>query len=66
MISKEKREKLLHQLLIALSTFDIIASIAYALTTLPIPKNDMIPVFGARGNDATCTSKLDLSSCNVF
>jgi hypothetical protein len=57
MISKEKREKLLHQLLIALSTFDIIASIAYALTTLPIPKNDMIPVFGARGNDATCTTQ---------
>ena len=62
MRSVEKREKLLHQLLVTLSTFDIIGSIAYALTTLPIPEDDVIPIFGARGNDATCTGMLD-SSC---
>lgn len=57
--SAEKRGKLLHQLLITLSTSDIIGSIAYALTTLPIPKDDVIPVYGARGTEATCIGRLD-------
>lgn len=52
--SKAKRQKLLHQLLITLSIFDIVGSCAYALTTLPIPKDDLIPVYGANGNEGAC------------
>lgn len=41
-----------------LSIFDIVGSCAYALTTLPIPEDDLIPIYGANGTDATCTGKV--------
>jgi len=50
--------------LISLSVFYIIGSCAYALTTLPIPEDDLIPVFGARGSKATCTGKLPELTCD--
>jgi hypothetical protein len=52
---RERRAKLLYQLLITLSIFDILASIAYAFTSLPTPKSDFID--GSKGNDATCTAQ---------
>lgn len=56
--SQEKRERLQNQLLIALSLFDIFGSAAYAFTTLPIPENYTYgPVYGAKGNDASCTAQ---------
>lgn len=50
-----RRSKLLYQLLITLSIFDIIGSIAYAFTSLPTPVQDYI--YGSKGNDATCTAQ---------
>lgn len=44
-----------HQMMLVLSIFDLFGSIAYSLTTLPIPKEDYIE--GAQGNDATCTAQ---------
>ncbi|KAL7447819.1 hypothetical protein ACHAXS_000094 [Conticribra weissflogii] len=35
----QKRDKLLNQLLCTISVFDILGSIAYSLTTLPIPES---------------------------
>lgn len=43
------------QLLSTLSAFDILGSCAYALTTLPTPKSDML--YGAQGNELTCTTQ---------
>jgi hypothetical protein len=50
-----RRSKLLYQLLITLSIFDIIGSIAYAFTSLPTPVEDYI--YGGKGNEATCTAQ---------
>lgn len=56
--SQESRGRLLNQLLMGLSVYDIFGSCAYSLTTLPIPKDDPYgPIYGARGNDATCTAQ---------
>lgn len=51
----QKRSKLLNQMLCTISVFDILGSIAYSLTTLPIP--DSYYVYGSRGNDKTCTGQ---------
>ena len=51
----QRRSKLVNQLLITLSAFDVIGSLAYALTTLPIPEADYI--YGSRGNENTCTAQ---------
>jgi len=45
----------LNQLLVALSVFDLIGSIAYAFTTLPIYQEDF--VYGALGNKQTCIAQ---------
>ena len=50
-----RRSKLLYQLLVTLSIFDIVGSIAYAFTSLPIPVEDYI--YGAMGNDASCKAQ---------
>ena len=50
-----RRSKLLYQLLITLSIFDIVGSIAYAFTSLPTPIRHYI--YGSNGNDATCTAQ---------
>ena len=51
----QRRSKLVNQLLITLSVFDVIGSLAYALTTLPIPETDYI--YGSKGNENTCTAQ---------
>jgi hypothetical protein len=38
-----------------MSIIDVLQSIAYALTVLPLPQSS--GVYGARGNDATCTAQ---------
>ncbi len=43
-----------NRLLVAMSAFDIIGSIGYALSTTPIPYGSNC-TYGAMGNDATCT-----------
>eukprot|EP00565_Helicotheca_tamesis_P009073 CAMPEP_0185728338 /NCGR_PEP_ID=MMETSP1171-20130828/3716_1 /TAXON_ID=374046 /ORGANISM="Helicotheca tamensis, Strain CCMP826" /LENGTH=823 /DNA_ID=CAMNT_0028397037 /DNA_START=55 /DNA_END=2526 /DNA_ORIENTATION=+ len=55
--TKKRRKKLLNQLLIALSVCDILGSCAYAFTSFPIPEDDLIPIYGAHGNDATCKAQ---------
>mmetsp|Transcript_6302 Transcript_6302/g.13148 ORF Transcript_6302/g.13148 Transcript_6302/m.13148 type:complete len:1008 (+) Transcript_6302:265-3288(+) len=52
---KKRRGKTFGQLMIFLSSFDLLASIAYSFTTLPTPAEDYI--YGARGNEATCTAQ---------
>jgi len=50
-----KRKKLLNQMLATLSFFDIVGSIAYAFTTLPIPEENYL--YGSKGNDKTCMAQ---------
>ncbi|KAL7460917.1 hypothetical protein ACHAXS_001353 [Conticribra weissflogii] len=54
--ARQKCNRLLNQLLCTISVFDILGSIAYSMTTLPIPKSYY--VYGSRGNEKTCTGKL--------
>ncbi|KAL7474041.1 hypothetical protein ACHAW6_000039, partial [Cyclotella cf. meneghiniana] len=51
----QKHAKLMNQLLSTLSLFDIMGSIAYALTTLPTPESDEL--YGAKGNTKSCTAQ---------
>ena len=51
---------LFHQLMVQMSIFDIIGSIAYAFTSLPIPSDYYLE--GAKGTEATCRHKDSLSS----
>jgi len=53
--TQKNRKKLFHQLMAALSTFDIFGSIAYAFTSLPMPADDYI--VGSKGNTATCIAQ---------
>ncbi|KAL3798970.1 hypothetical protein HJC23_005109 [Cyclotella cryptica] len=50
-----KRSKLLNQLLTTLSFFDMLGSVAYMFTTLPIPASYFI--YEGRGNDGTCVAQ---------
>ena len=43
------------QMMIFMTTFDIIGSAAYAFTSLPTPSEDYLN--GSHGNDATCTAQ---------
>jgi len=52
---KEKRKKVIGELIIVLSCFDIIGSLGYAFASLPIPKEDYI--LGAKGNPASCKAQ---------
>jgi hypothetical protein len=58
---KQKRSATYHQILIGMSTFDIFGSLAHAFSTSPIPVydsyHDPSGVYGAVGNDATCTAQ---------
>jgi hypothetical protein len=54
-----KRKKIYHRIMLSLSCCDIIASTAYFLGTWMIPKGtegQFGPVYGASGNDGTCTA----------
>mmetsp|Transcript_5086 Transcript_5086/g.12488 ORF Transcript_5086/g.12488 Transcript_5086/m.12488 type:complete len:925 (+) Transcript_5086:320-3094(+) len=52
---EHKRKRVIGELIIFLCSFDIVGSIAYALTTLPTPTEDLI--YDAKGNKATCTAQ---------
>lgn len=52
---QKRREKIIGELIIVLSVFDIIGSIGYALTSFPTPSDDYI--YGAEGNQASCTAQ---------
>lgn len=54
-INKEKRGKTINQLMVGVSIFDLIGSAAYALTSLPAPKEDYI--YGSLGSSETCTAQ---------
>lgn len=63
----------LSQLVLGISIFDLVGSVAWGLSTLPIPKYDEYgretPIYGAMGNDATCTAQgflLQLNFTAVF
>lgn len=47
--------------MLAIAVFDIFSSAAWAFSTLPIPEydeyGDPTNIYGARGNDATCTAQ---------
>lgn len=45
-----------HRILFLLSSYDIVSSIAYGLSTLPMP-SESISVWGASGNNKTCTAQ---------
>jgi len=47
-----KRQKTFGQLILALSIFDLMGSMSYAFTTLPIPEEEY--VYGSKGNGGTC------------
>jgi hypothetical protein len=52
-----KRSSVFHTLMVAMSVFDIFGSIAWGLTTLPIPEyeyGETSGMYGAKGNEATC------------
>lgn len=60
----KKRRSVYHQLMLGFSLFDMVSSIAFAFSTLPIPINASyydkeLPsgIYGAKGNDATCTAQ---------
>ncbi len=52
---QERRKKVIGELIIVLSVFDIIGSLGYALTSYPTPSDDYI--YGAEGNEASCTAQ---------
>ena len=68
--SREARQKVMNQLLLVLSVFDIIGSCAYAFTTLPIPEDwEFGPIYGAHGNEATCVAQgffIQLGTISAF
>ncbi|KAL7475038.1 hypothetical protein ACHAW6_000974, partial [Cyclotella cf. meneghiniana] len=53
--TRQKRAKMMNQLLSTLSLFDIMGSITYALTTLPTPESDEL--YGAKGNTKSCEAQ---------
>lgn len=53
--NKLTRKKVLGELIVALSAFDIVGSLAYAFTTLPTPEDDYI--HGSRGSEASCKAQ---------
>lgn len=58
---KRNEQTTQHHLLLCMSLIDCTSSIAWGLTTLPVPvtdeNGDPTYVYGARGNDATCTAQ---------
>jgi hypothetical protein len=52
---ENKKKTVSSELLFALSCFDIIGSIGYALTSFPTPQEDSI--FGSGGNKASCATQ---------
>jgi hypothetical protein len=54
---RSKRGSVFHNLMMAMSLFDIVGSLAWSLSTLPIPEYEFgepSGIYGARGNEVTC------------
>ena len=59
-------KKVNKQLLLLLSGFDILGAWGYVFTTLPIPEDhEYGPIYGTKGNEATCTAR-ECYSSNVL
>lgn len=47
--------------MVAMAVFDIVNSVGWAFSTLPIPEydkyGDYTNIYGAKGNEATCTAQ---------
>jgi hypothetical protein len=57
---KTKRGSVFHTLMVAMAVFDFLGSIAWALSSLPIPEyeyGEPSGIYGAKGNEATCTAQ---------
>ena len=52
---KQKRKKVIGELVIFLSAFDIVGSLGYAFTTFPTPEENYI--YGAKGNAGSCKAQ---------
>mmetsp|Transcript_1064 Transcript_1064/g.2433 ORF Transcript_1064/g.2433 Transcript_1064/m.2433 type:complete len:872 (+) Transcript_1064:90-2705(+) len=52
---QRKRKKVIFELIIFLSAFDIVGSVGYLFTSLPTPEEDYI--YGAKGNAASCIAQ---------
>jgi hypothetical protein len=69
---KNKRGSVFHGLMVAMSVFDIFSSIAWALSTLPIPEYEFgepSAIYGAKGNKATCKTQaffIQLGYTSIF
>lgn len=46
-----------YQLMAAMSVCDVLSSMVYVVSTAANPTDDFWPVYGERGNDATCTAQ---------
>lgn len=59
--SRQQGHTMYKELLVGISFFDCISSIAFALSSLPVPTTDSygqeIGAYGARGNAGTCTAQ---------
>jgi hypothetical protein len=70
---KKIREHLYNQLMLGMSCFDVIYSIAWMFSTIPIPIYNEFGsennIYGAVGNEATCTAQgffLQLGLASIF
>jgi len=54
--SQKKHAMTYHQIIIAMSVVDMLSSIAWALSVIPLPSEELGPS-GARGNHATCKAQ---------
>jgi hypothetical protein len=69
---KKKRGSVFHTLMLAMSAFDVFGSIAWGLTTLPIPEyeyGEPSGIYGARGNEKTCKTQgffIQLGYTSIF
>ena len=58
--NRNKKVSIFHQLILVMSLFDISSSICWMFSTAPIPvyiDGSPSTIYGARGNDATCTAQ---------
>jgi hypothetical protein len=69
---RSKLGSVFHNLMVAMSVFDIVGSIAWAFSTLPIPEyeyGEPTGIYGAKGNEATCTAQgffIQLGYTSIF
>jgi len=55
---RERRlSRIYHRLLLGMSIFDIVFSVAKVASTMPIPKDTIPNIYGASGNQATCNAQ---------